>query len=375
MDIAFVDVTATTSYGGVQTAIWQLAIALTELGHRVTVYGGNGSLEPNIGDHDIAVRKFGFTPRSRFPNFGTRFRKFAERASFARQARKSVIAARHDWVVLTKPFDFFWPKLMPAGHPTRFAFMSGGTDFFPGDRWLARPLSSWLACSHFNAWQNYVRYKQVPTVMFNGVDIERFHPKLRSIQLRTALGIAPDDVVFGFAGRVVGWKGLHVAVHAMALPALRNVPVRLLIIGEGEALTKLRSLANSLGVSSRLTFHAAVPHARLPELYGACDAGIFPSIGDEAFGITIAEAMACGLPVVASHIGGIPEVVGNEGASGVLIGPGSVDECAEAMATLARNTELRRKMGQAARARIERLFTWRLAANRMVSAFLRAEAK
>lgn len=374
MDIAFIDVTSTLNYGGIQTAIWQLAIALHDLGHRVTIYGGDGPLRADLGGRAIAVRTFAFTPRRRFPDFGTRFRKFAERWSFARQAKKSVVAARHDWIVLTKPFDFFWPRLLPAGSPTRFAFMSGGTDFFAGDRRLARGIDAWVACSHFNAWQNYAHYKRVPEVIYNGVDIDCFRPSEDKARLRRELGFAPEDVVFGFAGRLVGWKGMNVAMRALAEPVLAGLPVKLLIVGDGAAKAELQALAASLGVERRVTFFGAVAHDRLAALYGACDAGVFPSLGDEAFGITIAEAMACGLPVVASHNGGIPEVVGNEGSCGRLVGIGSVAECAAAMAALTA-AETRAAMGRAARARIERMFTWRLSAERLLAALRRAEAR
>jgi glycosyltransferase involved in cell wall biosynthesis len=375
MDIAFIDVTSTLNYGGIQTAIWQLAIALTDLGHRVTIYGGDGPIRADVGGRDIAVRTFPFTPRQRFPNFGTRFRKFAERWSFARHAKKSVVAARHDWVILTKPFDFFWPRLMPAGNRTRFAFMSGGTDFFFGDRRLTRGIAAWVACSHFNAWQNYAHYKHAPAVIYNGVDTERFRPTGGAGQLRAELGFISGDVVFGFAGRLVGWKGMNIAIRALAEPVLTGLPVKLLIVGEGAARPELQALAASLGVERRVNFFGAVAHDRLPALYGACDAGVFPSLGDEAFGITIAEAMACGLPVVASHNGGIPEVVGNEGSCGHLVGIGDVGECAAAMARLAASQQARTAMGQAARARIERLFTWRLSAERLLAAFRQAEAR
>jgi hypothetical protein len=101
MNIAFIDVTTTVSFGGVQTAVWQLAIVLTDLGHQVTIYGGDGTARANLEGRTVKVRTYPYTPRQRFPNFGTRFRKLAERLSFARRAKADVIAARHDWVILT----------------------------------------------------------------------------------------------------------------------------------------------------------------------------------------------------------------------------------------------------------------------------------
>ena len=117
--------------------------------------------------------------------------------------------------------------------------------------------------------------------------------------------------MFAFAGRLVGWKGMGVALQGAwpSPPCVTRTP-KLLIVGDGPQKPELKQLAQTLGVANRVVFHDPVPHDALPALYGAVDAGVFPSIGDEAFGITIAEAMSCGKPVIASHIGGIPEVVG-----------------------------------------------------------------
>lgn len=365
MKIAFVDVTVTVNYGGIQTAVWELARVLTQLGHEVSVFGGEGAVLPVL-DASIVVRRFPYTPRERFPKFGTRFRKLAERISFARQARAAVADGGFDWVILTKPFDFVWPRMMPKGGKTRFAFMSGGTDFFKGDRWLAQKVDAWFACSHFNAWQLYQHYRQFPRVMFNGVDVDRFAPGVRDEALREQWGVRQDEVVFAFAGRLVGWKGLHLAIAALASDALKDLPVRLLIIGKGEAQPKLEAQAAALGVTRQVLFPGAVAHADLPKWYASSDAGIFPSVGDEAFGITIAEAMSCGLPVVASYNGGIPEVVGNEEHTGYLFESGNVAECAAAMRRLVVDASQRQGMGQAARLRIQQRYTWEASARRLL---------
>lgn len=367
MRIAFIDVTVTVSYGGIQTAVWQLAKALVDLGHEVSVFGGTGAIRPDLQGRTVDIQTFPFTPREKVPDFGSRFRRIIERWTFARHAKSSVATAGFDWVILTKPFDFFWPRLIPEESKTRFAFMSGGTDFFVGDRFLAKKIDAWLACSHFNAWQIKGRYKRYPHVMYNGVDVAQFSPEQVDPTLREKLGVDENEVLFAFAGRLVGWKGLRVAIKALADPAARDLPLKLLIIGNGDDRPTLKRLANELGVERQVIFHDPLPHHDLPRYYANADAGIFPSIGDEAFGITIAEAMSCGIPVVASNVGGIPEVVGNESSAGLLVTPGDSVELAQAMATLAASAELRQRMGEAARQRITRLYTWELAAQRLLA--------
>jgi glycosyltransferase involved in cell wall biosynthesis len=366
--IAFVDVTATVSYGGVQTAVWQLAMALHDAGHEVAVLGGAGSVSTDFGGRGIRVYQFPFRSRARVVNFGTRFRKMVERISFARAARRQVVEGAYDWVILTKPFDFFWPWLMPKASQTRFAFMSGGTDFFVGDKWLSRKIEAWMACSYFNAWQIKSRYGSFPQVIYNGVDTDAFSPQAQRPANRQELEIPAVNVVFGFAGRLVGWKGVDVAIMALARPEMQDIPSSLLVIGAGPHEGRLKGLANDLGVAARVTFVGAVAHERLPAIYASIDVGVFPSIADEAFGITIAEAMSCGKPVIASHIGGIPEVVGNEGSAGLLVAPADDKALATAMRQLADNPSRRAEMGQVARQRIQNNYTWRLAATRLLTA-------
>lgn len=363
--IAFIEVTATVSYGGVQTAVWNLADNLATFGHSVSIFGGRGDIAPPV-NNAVAIHTFPFTPRERVPNIGSRFQRIVERITLARYARDTLIRGEYDWAILTKPFDFFWPWISGGTTKTRFALLSGGTDFYAGDRALARRIDGWFTCSHFNAWQIRSRYKRQPKVIFNGVDTEQFAPSKADAALRARLGVPNDAVLFTFAGRLVGWKGLSVAVRALADPVLRDIPVRLLIIGNGPERRPLADEARRLGVEAQIIFHDPIPHNKLPALYAAADIGLFPSIGDEAFGITIAEAMSCGKPVIASYVGGIPEVVGNEGSCGLLIAPADPNALARGMRELALDPPRRLRMGEAARARIASLFTWRDAAQRLL---------
>lgn len=366
--IAFIDVTVTVSYGGVQTACWRLADALTRAGHEVAMFGGNGDIRPTNLHPNIKVHTFPFRPREKVIDLGSRFQRIVERATHARHARHAFAAGSYDWAILTKPFDFYWPWILPNDCKTKFCFMSGGTDFYAGDRALSKRIDAWVAASQFNAWQIHARYKRWPKVIYNGVETDKFAPGVRDDSLRARLGIAPDAALFAFAGRLVGWKGMAVALKALAEPALRDANAKLLIIGDGPQKPELKQLAQSLGVANRVLFHDPVPHDKLPALYGAVDAGVFPSIGDEAFGITIAEAMSCGKPVIASHIGGIPEVVGNEETCGLLVPPGDPAALAAAMRRLADDAALRTRLGTAARVRIERLYAWDMSAQRLLAA-------
>ncbi|SFU80418.1 glycosyltransferase family 4 protein [Xenorhabdus koppenhoeferi] len=364
MKIGFIDVTVTVSYGGIQTAVWELAKALTDAGHEIHIFGGTGDIRPELDGRNIHIHTFPFILRERVPNIGRRFQRIVERYSFARHAREAVMAENFDWVILTKPFDFFWPRMISETSHTKFCYMSGGTSFFKGDRILGRKISTWVACSHFNAWQIQHHFKQFPNVIYNGVDTDKFKPTDSGI--RTQLGINEGTFLLTFAGRLVGWKGMKVAIDAMTL--LKDKDVKLLIIGAGEELKQLEKRVSALQLEKSVIFQPAVSHDQLPEFYSAGDAGIFPSIGDEAFGITIAEAMACGCPVIASYIGGIPEVVGNENQAGILVTPGDAKAIADAVNHLLSLEDRGKSMGRYARQRIEAMYTWEHSANRLLNA-------
>ncbi len=110
-------------------------------------------------------------------------------------------------------------------------------------------------------------------------------------------------------------------------------------------------------VRSRVVFVDPLPQAELRKVYQNADLFIFPSVWNEPFGMPVLEAMACGLPVVTTRGGGIPEFV-DHGKSGLLVERGDSKALAEAVCALLRDGELRRKMGRAAREKIEGTHSW-----------------
>ncbi|MEN9434384.1 MAG: hypothetical protein RLZZ422_1973 [Pseudomonadota bacterium] len=366
MKIAFIDVTATVSFGGIQTAVWELAIALTDLGYDITVFSGEGSIQPNLRGRKIKILQYPFIARERFWKLGSRFQRIMERVSFAKASYKSVKSFDFDWVVLTKPFDFFWAYLLSANTST--IFMSGGTDFYKIDKKLSKRICVWVACSHFNAWQIQNHYKKFPDVIYNGVDINHFKPNtlVRNLK-RRELKYDEQDIILAFAGRLVGWKGIRLIIEVLAKYFYSKPHIKLLIIGDGPELGQLQKSVREYQLDNRVSWLGKVSHSHIPDYYNAADIGVFPSIGDEAFGITIAEAMSCGLPVIASYIGGIPELVGNDEQCGLLFTTGHVDDLAEKINNLL-NSDKHLRMGIKARERIMQQFTWQHSAQRLLKA-------
>ncbi len=140
-------------------------------------------------------------------------------------------------------------------------------------------------------------------VMRNGVDLERFKP-LPQGECRRELGFPEAGRLLVSIGNLVELKGHHLVIDALAeLP-----DVRLVIIGDGEMRHELEASAVSRGVADRVTFAGTRPNAELSRWFGAADALVLAS-SREGWANVLLEAMACGTPVVATRVGGTPEVV------------------------------------------------------------------
>jgi len=169
-------------------------------------------------------------------------------------------------------------------------------------------------------------------VVRHGADLAAFRPAADRAALRARLGLGPDAAGDGpvllSVGNLVELKGHHIAVQALAeLPG-----AVLLIAGHGPERGALERLAQAQGVAGRVRFLGLVPHDALPDWYAAADALVLAS-SREGIPNVVMEAMACGTPVVATAVGGIPEVV-PEPLAGRLLGERSPPALAAAVRSL-----------------------------------------
>lgn len=348
MRICFYNVTASFIPGGLETYCWEVGRALARRGHEVTIVAGDRG---EARHEEVKLVRFPFRIEQSWPNFGTRFRRLMERLSFARGGGlQHLVQAGYDAVVINKPFDF--PVLWQArrsGMRAQTLFRSGGTDFFLGDRLFAGAIDHWVSTSRYNAAQVEARYAREVSVIHNGVDTDTFCPRDPEHSLAN---LPAGARVIVSVGRLVGWKGLHLIIEALAeLPP----DVHFLVIGEGPERQALQALAERLGVGARVRFAGRIAHAELPRWLACGDIFVQPSIGEEAFGISVVEAMACGLPVLAADNGGMREIV-VPGTTGYLLPPGDVVAWRAALKEMlaAGGPE----MGLAARRRAIDSFTW-----------------
>lgn len=359
MKICFYNVTASFIQGGLETYCWEAGRALARRGHQVSIVAGLGG-EPR--HQEVELLRFPFRREQEWPDFGTRFRRLMERLSFARHSLAHLLHAGYDAVVVNKPFDF--PILWQArrkGLAAQTIFRSGGTEFYFCDRNFAGSIDHWLSTSRYNAAQVEARYGRKVKVVHNGVDVDQFKPRARTAGLRQRLGLPPDARVLASVGRLVGWKGLRVILEL--LPQLPQ-DVHYLVVGDGPDEPRLRQQAADTGLAGRVHFCGRIAHDELPRVLSQTDLLLQPSVGEESFGITLVEAMACAVPVLASHQGGMTEIV-LPGVTGDLLPAGDVDAWRDAIARLLQQPERMRAFGAAGRERAVAEFTWAANAARL----------
>lgn len=173
------------------------------------------------------------------------------------------------------------------------------------------------------------------------------------VDAKRSFGFEPSDLVFGYVGRLVPVKALHTLIAAFAMAAKEQPNLRLLIIGDGELRASLERLCAESGVASWVRF--AGWSLDLPTAYSAMDVAVLSSI-NEGTPVALIEAMAAGIPVVATDVGGVPDVVERD-RTGLLVTAGDPGRMAAAMLRLARDGSLRDELGARGRERVRERFT------------------
>jgi glycosyltransferase involved in cell wall biosynthesis len=193
-------------------------------------------------------------------------------------------------------------------------------------------------------------------VVHNFVDVSRCAaaPETRE-RIRASLGLGPRDIALGSVGAIVAEKGLDLLVAA-APAVLDAVPrARFVLVGGGPAVyaARLRAESGRLGVAGAFVWTG--PREDVPDVLSALDVFVLASRG-ENLSMAVLEAMAAGLPVVATAVGGVPEVVAG-GETGLLVPPRDSRALAAALVRLAADSETARRLGAAGRARVTTRFS------------------
>ncbi len=193
----------------------------------------------------------------------------------------------------------------------------------------------------------------------NGVDVRAFaHPG------RPVEGLPAGPKIL-WVNRLDPQKGFEIMLRAFEELASEIPDVHLLVAGDGRDRVLLRSLPSEL--RSRILRLGTVPHAELPRYHAAADVAVSPATGQESFGIVLVEAMAAGVPVVASDIAGYREVV-RDGVDGLLVPPNDANALAAAIRRVLSEPELAATLAAAGRTRAE-TFSWQAVAPRLEAVY------
>lgn len=357
--LRILELVVSTELGGGPAQVQELVARLPRPEFAVTVAGPGG------GPHDAMFRESG----ARFVGVDTDRlgrRPFVEVLRLIRQEGIDLVhshgkgaglygrlAARRAGIPAVHTFHGIHHADYPPG--VRRAYLAV-------ERWLARMTRAIVHVSESQALEA-AALGLAPSgrslVIVNGIDVARVDAGVMSrAAAREALRLEPDALGFGTVARFDPIKALDALLRAFAVVAAARPAARLLLIGDGPEAPRLRALAASLGIEARVRFPGFMGNAF--RLLPALDLYVSAS-RKEGLPLALLEAMACGLPVVATRVSGHVDVV-EEGVTGRLVGDAGA--LARAMGDLLDDPARRRAMGQAGRRRVEDRFT----ASRMAAA-------
>jgi sugar transferase (PEP-CTERM/EpsH1 system associated) len=338
--------------GGAQLALLRLLAGLDRERFVPTVaclYNGDRAVAQRIRALGIPVTDLGMTARWRWDAFGWLYR-------LLRHERPTIL---HAWMFHANLPGRVLGRL--AGVPiiitSRRNENIGGAMRERFNRWTAhlddRVVAVCELARQAEIERAGVALEHVVTI-YNGVDVTQFPVASvqATAQARRAIGMPVKVPLVGSLGRLHPQKGFSDLLTAFAQVRQRIPSVRLFVAGDGELRDDLEAQARSLGMAEAVTF--AGVRADVPEILAALDVFVLPSLW-EGMPNAVLEAMASGLPVVATAVGGTPEVV-MDGVTGLLVPPQDPGALARAIERLLCDPGLRRTMGRAGRRRVEQHF-------------------
>ena len=200
---------------------------------------------------------------------------------------------------------------------------------------------------------NYVKNEKCITI-YNGINLQRFNPS-EKILARNMLRFPLSCTIVCSVAMHIPEKGIHFLLQALAILVHKNgvKDITAIIVGEGWYTDELKAMTEKLNLSNHVQYLGR--RSDVQTIIAASDMVVVPSVWEEAFGLIIAEAMASERPVVASRIGGIPELI-DHGHTGVLFEPGNIDALAQAIFVLLKNPTYRQSLAKAALAKAHERF-------------------
>ncbi len=276
------------------------------------------------------------------------------------------------------------PDLLHAHYASSYGFVAAlsgyhpyivsvwGSDVFqfPRGSWIARKMLKYtfrkadniLSTSKVMADETRIYTAKSVAVTPFGIDTSIM------VNDHSRLYFTTDDVVIGSIKTLEQVYGHELLLAAFAeLKVHCDKSVKLLIVGDGSLRSMLEAKAVSLGIAEDTVFTGFVEHERIVSYFSSIDIFAITSL-QESFGVAAIEASSCGLPVVATEVGGLPEVVQNS-ITGMLVESGNIAAFAEALKSLVENPELRSRMGEAGRNFVKENYEWNVCVDKMLEIY------
>jgi len=374
--------------GGISRVVEGLSRSLTALGHEVHVITNEMPGYP-VEDRDRGAFIHRVPIESPTPNFHAWVMMmdhyFSKRAGrLAREIGGFDIVHVHDWLVLptgSEVKNFLSTTMVTTLHSLEFR-RSGGIDT-PESKmvdslewWSTYESSLVIVCSrsmmddtiaHFRVPRDKLR--EIPI----GIDPARFRNRnLDRTRVRQKYGVYQDEKLILFVGRLTNQKGCEYLIRAIPYVA-RYFNVKLLVAGDGYLRSELESMARKSGGGSRVVFAGYVGDEDLTDLFLSSDVMAIPSIY-EPFGVVALEAMAAGLPVVASSVDGLAEIVRHE-ENGILVFPRDASSIAWGVSRILSDPANSKRLIENAFKDIEDRFSWEAVAKETINVYIEAQGR
>ncbi|MBS3946863.1 MAG: DUF1957 domain-containing protein [Dethiobacter sp.] len=370
--------------GGLSRHVDDLSQALSHIGQSVSVLTSLGEGTPPFEFND-RVSVYRAAPYQQageeidFYNWVVQLNLvFFEVAQKISPANRYAVLHAHDWLVGPAALAlrrFFRLPLVVTIHATEYGRNSGlhtelQRKINDQEQRLVLEADRVICCSDFMAREIVQLFgisAEKVTVIENGVHPHKISAGKLSGQERRRYARDDEALIF-FVGRLVKEKGLEVLLSALVPIFAVEQSVRAVIAGKGPLLPELEQQASRLGLRDRVTFTGFLSDEERNRLLATADLAVFPSLY-EPFGIVVLEAMAAGLPVIVSDVGGMSEVV-EHGADGLKVPPGDAAALSAAILALLRDRELRSRLGNGARNKVTAAYSWKELAGRTKRLYL-----
>lgn len=367
--------------GGIARHCHDLAIALATLGHEVHIFTLDFPGAPAFEETAEGVKIYRVASELGHPNFLTwvlLFNHFIEkRMAEVSQKIKFDVLHVHDWLTapagVTSKHSIGKPMILTM-HSTehgRSGIHNPDSHTIDGIEWWANYEASKViatsgsmkseVCDHFRLpWE---KVEIIP----NAIDSSKYHGSVDRGAVRARYGVQPHEKLVLSVGRLVPQKGIEYLIQAVPNVAWRYPEAKFVIVGEGWYRDHLQYVAGTTGQAWRINFTGFIPDHELTALTLSSDVLVMPSIY-EPFGIVALEGMAAGIPVVASQVGGLAEIIEHD-KTGVLVYPRNPDSIAWGITHVLSNPDHARWLAQNARKTLQKAYSWKVIAKKTVKLY------